>query len=300
MASGGPQNAGTGSYVQTPENVQPQQPIDEQLSQLKIAARDKINELVDSSKQQFDSARNDPTNRQAGEQVKQDVNTTAQDATHSYNTALQQLGEAFHTAEVSGKQIAQQMGVARDQAAVGVQDATTAARQQAQQKSQDAQLHAQGGKSVLQQGISTVQEALSKGAAAVNQTLQQGAHSADTTTAAAPTTTENEARALHAGQDPTLLQSVTAFVSKTALSVKDALVGKSAPSPTANSSTSTPTTTNHTVTHPPAQTITESVGQTATALKDTIKETLSLAEVHPANNVNPAGLPEDVPRRASE
>lgn len=43
--------------------VQPQQPIDEQLSQLKIAARDKINELVDSSKQQFDSARNDPTNR---------------------------------------------------------------------------------------------------------------------------------------------------------------------------------------------------------------------------------------------
>lgn len=90
--------------------------------------------------------------RQAGEQVKQDVNTTAQDATHSYNTALQQLGEAFHTAEVSGKQIAQQMGVARDQAAVGVQDATTAARQQAQQKSQDAQLHAQGGKSALQQG----------------------------------------------------------------------------------------------------------------------------------------------------
>lgn len=43
--------------------MQPQQPIDEQLSQLKIAARDKINELVDSSKQQFDSARNDPTNR---------------------------------------------------------------------------------------------------------------------------------------------------------------------------------------------------------------------------------------------
>lgn len=84
--------------------------------------------------------------------MKQDVNTTAQDATHSYNTALQQLGEAFHTAEVSGKQIAQQMGVARDQAAVGVQDATTAARQQAQQKSQDAQLHAQGGKSALQQG----------------------------------------------------------------------------------------------------------------------------------------------------
>lgn len=90
--------------------------------------------------------------RQAGEQLKQDVNTTAQDATHSYNTALQQLGEAFHTAEVSGKQIAQQMGVARDQAAVGVQDATTAARQQAQQKSIDAQLHAQGGKSALQQG----------------------------------------------------------------------------------------------------------------------------------------------------
>jgi len=299
MASAGPQNAGTGSYVEAPENVQPQQPIDEQLSQLKIAARDKINTLVDSSKQQFDSARNDPTNRQAGEQLKQDVNTTAQDATHSYNTALQQLGEAFRTAEVSGQQIAQQMGVARDQAAVGVQDATTAARQQAQQKSQDAQLHAQGGKSALQQGISTVQEALSKGAAAVNQTLQ-GAHSADTTTAVAPTTTENEAKALHAGQDPTLLQSVTAFVSKTALSVKDALVGKSAPSPTANSSTSTPTTTNHTVTHPPAQTITESVGQTATALKDTIKETLSPAEVHPANNVNPAGLPEDVPRRASE
>lgn len=43
--------------------VQPQQPIDEQLNQLKITARDKINELVDSSKQQFDSARNDPTSR---------------------------------------------------------------------------------------------------------------------------------------------------------------------------------------------------------------------------------------------
>jgi len=256
------ENTSTGDYVKAPETVPPQVPVEDQLGQLKIAAKGKIHEFVDKANQ----TANDPANKPSdGGKLQRDVDATAQDATNSYTKALTQLGEAFTTLESTGKQIAGQLGTAGGETAAGAQGLNVAAREHAQQHSQDAKQKVQGGQSALQQGISKVHEALSSGIAVANEKLQEGG-------ATATTTTTTASKDLNTQSPTTLFQSLGNVITSTAQSVKDAFV---TPSPTANTSHATPTSTNLPVTHPPAQSVSESLGQTAAALRDAVKSTWS-------------------------
>lgn len=193
--------------------------------------------------------------------------------------------------ESTGKQAAQQLGVATDQTAASAQELKGAAREQAQQKSEETKLQVQSGQSALQQGIAKVHDALTEGAAVTNQKLQEGSHTS---------TTVSEPRGLvHSGEAhaPTLFESLGNVITQTAQSVKDAFVTHS---PTANQNHATPTSTNMPVTHPPAQSVSESLGQTAAALRDAIKSTWSSPrESPPATSANPV-QPKDVPSSATE
>ena len=222
--------------------------------------------------------------RASGEKLNQDVNATAQDAANSYTKALNQLGEAFHMVESTGKQAAQQLGVATDQTAASAKELQGAARQQAQQKSAEAKLQAQSGQSALQQGIAKVHDALAEGAAVANQKLQEGSNPN-------PSVTQPRGTDAHA---PTLFESLGNVITQTAMSVKDAFV---TPSPTANQSHATPTSTDMPVTQPPPQSISESLGQTAAALRDAITSTWSSPT--PANPAQ-STPPKDVPPSATQ
>lgn len=287
MATEAPGSATGGDYVKAPESVQPKLPVEDQLSQLKIAAKGKISEFVDNANQ----AANDPSNKAPDAKLKQDTDATAQDAANSYTTALSQLGEAFHLVESTGKQAAAQLGVAGDQTAASAQELKGAAREQAQQKSAETKLQVQGGQSALQQGIAKVHDALSEGAAVANQKLQEGSQPS----AAVGSQPRGYAQSGDA-HAPTLFESLGNAITQTAQSVKDAFV---TPSPTANQSHATPTTTNAPVTHPPAQSVSESLGQTAAALRDAIKSTWSPRETPNATSANPV-QPGDTPHSATE
>jgi hypothetical protein len=228
-------------YVKAPEAVQPDAPVEDQLSELKIAAKGKINEFVDKATVQYEQAANDPANKASTEKLKRDVDATAQDAATSYTKALNQLGEAFHKMESTGKQ------------------ATTETATSAQQ-----------GQSALQEGITKVHDAISEGAAVTNQKLQETSNSS---------TPRGFGFGGPAHHEPGLFESLGNAISSTAQSVKDAFV---APSPTAHQSHSTPTSTNLPVTHYPAQSVSESLGQTAAALRDAIKNTWA-----PPDSANP-------------
>lgn len=193
--------------------------------------------------------------------------------------------------ESAGKQGAHQLGVASDQTAANAQELTGAAREQAQQRSEETKLQVQSGQSALQQGIAKVHDAVSAGAAVANQKLQEGSN---------PTPTGSEPRGyVHSGdaQAPTLFQSFANVISQTAQSVKDAFV---TPSPTANQSHVTPVSTNLPVTHPPAQSVSESIGQTAASLTDAIKSTWSSPREYPQATSAPSVQPGDAPRSATE
>lgn len=254
------ENPSSGDYVKAPETVPPEVPVEDQLGQLKIAAKGKIHEFVDKANQ----AANDPANKPSdGGKLQRDVDATAQDAANSYTKALTQLGEAFTTLESTGKQIAGQLGTASGETAAGAQGLNVAAREQAQQRSEDTKQKVQGGQSALQQGISKVHDALSSGIAVANEKLQEGGATNTTTTASKDLNTQTPT---------TLLQSLGNVITSTAQSMKDAFV---TPSPTANASHATPTSTNLPVTHTPAQSVSESLGQTAAALPDAVKSTWS-------------------------
>jgi hypothetical protein len=268
MATTAPETAaGAGDYVQPP---QPQVPVEDKLHNLKIAAEGKVNEFVDKANINYNNAANNPANKASDERLKQDVDTTAQHAATSYTQALNQLGEAFNYVEATGQKAAQQLGLATNQTAANAQEVSGAAREHAQQRTEETKAQLHDGKSALQQGINKVHDALSEGAAVTTQKLQEGAHNHPT----GPSTTVNEPKAFHSGetQSPSMLQSLGNVISQTAQSVKQAFV---TPSPTATQPHATPTSTNLPVTHPPAQTTAESFGQTAAALKDTIKSAWS-------------------------
>ncbi|KAG0575660.1 hypothetical protein KC19_5G021300 [Ceratodon purpureus] len=275
-----------GEYVKAPEAVQSEVPVEDQLNQLKIAAKGKINEFVDKANVQYEQAANDPSNKASDEKLKQDVDATAQDAANSYTKALNQLGDAFHMVESTGKQAAQQLGVATNQTATSAQELKGAAREQALQKSEETKQQVQSGQSALQQGIAKVHDALAEGAAVTNQKLQEGSHPSNTVT--------SEPRGfVHSGDAhaPTLFESLGNVITHTAQSVKDAFV---TPSPTANQNHATPTSTNMPVTHPPAQSVSESLGQTAAALRDAIKSTWSAPrEYPPATTAKPVQTKDD-------
>lgn len=257
------ENTSAGDYVKTPETVPPEKPVEDQLGELKIAAKSKIHDFVDKANQ----AANDPANKPFDQgKLQRDVDATAQDATNSYTKALTQLGEAFTTLESTGKQIAAQLGTVSGETAAGAQDLNVAAREHAQQRSEDAKQKVQGGQSAVQQGIAKVHGALSAGIAVANEKLQEGGATTATTTTSKDLNTQSS-------PTTTLLQSLGNVITSTAQSVREAFV---TPSPTANTSHgTTPTSTNLPVTHPPAQSVSESLGQTAAALRDAVKETWS-------------------------
>lgn len=265
------ENTSTGDYVPAPESVQHGKPLQEQLSQLKIAVEGKIHEFVGKANQ----AVNDPANK---EMIRRDLDATAQDAVNSYTKALTQVGEAFHTLESIGTQVARQLGIASNETDTGDQELTGAEKEQAQQRREEAKRKLRSGQSALQQGISKVHDAISAGIAVANQKLREGSH---------PTTTTTDSKALHTTgtEAPTLLRSLENVISQTAQSVKDAFI---TPSPTANTSHATPISTNLPVTHPPAQSVSESIGQTAAVQRDGIKNTWSSPGEYPhAETTNP-------------
>ncbi|CAK9252115.1 unnamed protein product [Sphagnum jensenii] len=104
----------------------------------------------------------------------------------------------------------------------GVHDLRGVAKQEAEQRSHDAQGHVQEGKGALQQGVDTVQDALRQGTAVATQRLQQF-----TTTPPQLTASQTNQANAQEPQSNSLLQSVTAVISQIAVSVKEALVGKS-------------------------------------------------------------------------
>jgi hypothetical protein len=147
------------------------------------------------------------------EEAKQELSPAGQE---QYNSARKQLGEAYQTAQNTGSQVAQQLGLANKQVSEGVHDLRGAARQEAEQHSNEVEGHVQQGKGALQQGIATVQDALRQGTAVATDKLQQQDSSH-----------KNQANPEQQQPPPnTLLQSITAVVSQTASSVKEALVGK--------------------------------------------------------------------------
>jgi hypothetical protein len=105
----------------------------------------------------------------------------------------------------------------------GVHDLRGVARQEAEQRSHDAEGHVQEGKGALQQGVDTVQDALQQGTAVATQRLQQFT----TTPPQQPTISQTNEVNAQEPQSSSLLQSVTVVISQTAMYVKEALVGKS-------------------------------------------------------------------------
>jgi len=89
-----PVNAGTGDYVKAPETYQREMPVSEQLVQLKDAAKGKINQFADQSNLRYGQPQNDPANPASDERLQRDVDTTAQDAANSVETAKSQVGRA--------------------------------------------------------------------------------------------------------------------------------------------------------------------------------------------------------------
>jgi vacuolar-type H+-ATPase subunit H len=211
-------NVHSGSDVQqqsskqkAPEPVQ--QPLEEKLGQLKVTAQGKLGSVADEAKQSLDNAQRAAQNRH--EKAKQELSPAGQE---QYNSARKQLGEAYQTAQNTGSQVAQQLGLANKQVSEGVHDLRGAARQEAEQHSNEVEGHVQQGKGALQQGIGTVQDALRQGTAVATDKLQQQDPSH-----------KIQANSEQQQQHPppnTLLQSFTAVVSQTASSVKEALVGK--------------------------------------------------------------------------
>ncbi|CAK9859534.1 unnamed protein product [Sphagnum jensenii] len=209
-------NVHSGSDVQqqssnqkAPEPVQ--QPLEEKLGQLKVAAQGKLGSVAGEAKESLDKAQLAAHKRH--EEAKQELSPAGQE---QYNSARKQLGEAYQTAQNTGSQVAQQLGLANKQVSEGVHDLRGAARQEAEQQSNEVEGHVQQGKGALQQGIATVQDAFRQGTAVATDKLQQKDPS-------------HKIQANSEQQQPppnTLLQSITAVVSQTASSVKEALVGK--------------------------------------------------------------------------
>lgn len=251
-------------YHQTPESVQP---LEEKLGQLKVAAQGKLESAADSANQSLKKAQTAAENKH--EATKQGLSPASQE---QYNSALQQLGKAYQTAQNTGNQVAQQLGLAHDQVRSGVHDLRGVARQEAEQRSRDAQGHVQEGKGALQQGIDTVQDALRQGTAVATQRLQQ----VTTTAPQQPTATKTSQTNQPNAQEPessSLLQSVTAVISQTAVSVKEALVGKS----TTGGDQSTIT---DPASHEAAgstKTVSSSIVDAVTAVANAVKETLAPA-----------------------
>ncbi|KAG0554103.1 hypothetical protein KC19_12G062900 [Ceratodon purpureus] len=93
-----PQNAGTGDYVKAPEQYQREMPIGEQLVQLKDTVKGNINQFADQANIHYDQASNDPANPASDDRLARDLDTTAQHAATSVETAKGQVARAVDAA----------------------------------------------------------------------------------------------------------------------------------------------------------------------------------------------------------
>lgn len=91
-----PQNAGTGDYVKAPETYQREMPVGEQLLQLKNTAAAKVNQFADQANLRYGQAQNDPANPASDERLARDLDTTAQHAATSVDTAKGQVSYAVN------------------------------------------------------------------------------------------------------------------------------------------------------------------------------------------------------------
>jgi len=253
-------------FHQAPEPVQP---LEEKLGQLKVAAQGKLESIADSANQSLKKAQTTAENKH--EATKQELSPASQE---QYNSALQQLGKAYQTAQDTGNQVAQQLGLAHNQVRSGVHDLRGVARQEAEQRSHDAQEHVQEGKGALQQGIDTVQDALRQGTAVATQRLQQFTTTAPQQPTASKTSQTNQANAQEP-QSSSLLQSVTAVISQTAVSVKEALVGKSTTG--GDQSTITDPASHEAAGSQSTKPVSSSIVDAVTAVTNAVKETLAPA-----------------------
>ncbi len=215
------------------------------------------------------------------EATKQELSPASQE---QYNSALQQLGKAYQTAQNTGNQVAQQLGLAHNQVRSGVHDLRGVARQEAEQRSRDAQGHVQEGKGALQQGVDTVQDALRQGTAVATQRLQQFT----TTPPQQPTASQTNQANAQEPQSSSLLQSVTAVISQTAVSVKEALVGKSTTG--GDQSTITDPVSHEAAGSQSTKPVSSSIVDAVTAVANAVKETLAPAaatDQQPAKDGSP-------------